>query len=102
MAVNTSQVLVLNYSSTNVTTSAYTQLVLATPISTSKIQISDSSGYIVKLAIGVSGSQTDICTNAISATTLIPFYLPTGTTLWVKSINESTISSGYLTVSLLG
>ena len=102
MAVNTSQVIVLSYSSTNVTSSAYVQLVLSTSISVSKIQISDSSSYIVKLAIGASGSQTDICTNAISATTLVPIYLPAGTTLWVKSINESTISSGYLTVSLIG
>lgn len=102
MTANTSQIIVLNYANTNVTSSAYVQLFLSTSISVSKLQISDSSGDIIKLAIGASGSQTDICTNAISATTVVPIYLPAGTTIWVKSINQSTISSGYLTVSLLG
>lgn len=101
MAANTSQVIVLNYGTTNVTSSAYVELVLATPITVSKLQISDSSSYIVKFAIGASGSQIDICTNAISATTIVPIYIPAGNTLWVKSVNESTISSGYLTVSFV-
>ena len=101
MAANTSQILVVNYATTAITTSAYTQLVLATPISVSKIQISDSSTYIVKLAIGAAGSEVDICTNAISATTIVPIYIPVGTRLSVKSVNQTSISSGYLTVSLV-
>jgi hypothetical protein len=102
MTVNNSQVIFLDYSVTNVTNSAYVQLVLSTSISVSKLEISDSSSSIVKLAIGNTGSQTDICTNALHATVVVPIYIPAGTTLWVQAVNTATISSGFIVVSLIG
>jgi hypothetical protein len=49
----------LDYTSTNVTTSAYTEIVANTPNEYSAVEIFDSSGQTLKLAIGAIGSEVD-------------------------------------------
>lgn len=100
MAVNTTQVNVLSYSSTNVTTSDYVTLFASTPISVSKIQILDSSTKILKVAIGASGDEIDICTCPVSGTVIIPVFIPQGTRISIKAIDASA-TTGYNVVSLL-
>ena len=89
----------LSYSTTNVTTSAYVQIVASTSLSASQLVIVDTSTQLVKLAIGAAGSQIDLCVfqgngNPVS----VPIYIPAGSTLWLKAISGSA-TSGYNTVS---
>jgi hypothetical protein len=49
----------VDYTSTNVTTSAYTQLVASTNNQYSVVEIFDSSGQTLKLAVGAAGSEVD-------------------------------------------
>jgi hypothetical protein len=100
MAANTSQVHVTVYSSTNVSTSAYTELFSSTPIACSKLEILDTSTKILKLAVGPDGSEVDICTIAVSGTIVVPYYIPQGSRISIKAI-DATASSGYNVTSLL-
>lgn len=49
----------LSYSSTNVSTAAYTQLIASTAAAYTAVEIFDSSGETLKLAIGGAGSEVD-------------------------------------------
>ncbi len=91
---------VLSYSSTNVSTSAYTQLIASTVANCGRLEITDTSGKILKIAKGASGSEQDICTVAISGTVVIPYYLPLGTRLSIIAV-DSTATTGYNCVSLI-
>lgn len=90
---------ILSYASTNVTTSAYVTLVSSTP-ATSKLEITDTSGQLLKFAIGAAGSEIDICTCAVSGTVIVPFYIPEGQRLSIKAVN-ATANTGYNAVSFL-
>lgn len=100
MAANTSQVNVLSYGSTNVSTSAYTTLFASTAISCGKIQILDSSTKILKLAIGAAGSELDICTIAVSGCIIVPYYIPAGSRISIKAV-DANATTGYNVVSLI-
>jgi hypothetical protein len=92
----------LNYSSTNVTISAYVTLDASTSVSVSKISIVDTSTQLMKLAIGTAGSEVDICAFQGNGNPVpISVYIPAGTRLSLKAISASA-TSGYNTVSLLG
>lgn len=93
------QQIVTAYATTNVTTSAYVSIG-TTQVSCRMIELTDSSTKIVKLAIGASGSQTDICTCAVSGTVKIPYYLVPGTQLWLEAVDASA-TTGYNVVSLI-
>lgn len=99
-AANTTQVNVLSYSSTNVTTSAYVALVASTPISVSKLEVCDTSGKILKIASGQSGSELDLFSVQVSGCIVVPYYLPAGSRLSIKAI-DATASSGYNVLSFL-
>lgn len=90
----------LSYSSTNVTTSAYVTLVASTPITVSRLQICDTSGKVLKLATGDSGSEADLCTVQVSGCVIVPVYLIQGIRLSIKAIDASA-TTGYNTVSFL-
>lgn len=90
---------ILSYASTNVTTSAYVTLVASTP-SSSKLQITDTSGQLLKFAIGAAGSEVDVCTCAVSGTVIVPFYIPAGQRLSIRAVNASA-TTGYNAVSFL-
>lgn len=53
------QTVFLSYTSTNVTTSAWTQIVASMPSATTYAEIFDSSGQVMKLGQGASGSEID-------------------------------------------
>lgn len=97
---NTTQVNVLSYSATNVATSAYTVLVAATPIPTSRLQICDTSTRLLKLAIGPAGSEKDICTVQVSGCVLVPYYIAPGVTLSIRAV-DANATSGYNTVGFI-
>ena len=99
-AVNTSQVNVFSYSSTNVTTSAYVTLVSSTPIAVSKIQICDTSTKLLKIASGSAGNEIDLFTVQISGCVIIPIYLIPGLRLSIKAI-DANATSGYNTLSFI-
>lgn len=101
MAVNTSQVAVTAYASTNVTTSAYLPIIAGTAVACSKLEITDTSGKVIKVAVGDQGNQKDICSAAVSGTVIVPVYIPAGSNVWLKAI-DSTASTGFNVVSLLG
>lgn len=99
-AVNTANVNVNVYASTNVTTGAYVTLFASTPITTSKLEILDTSGKILKLAVGAAGSEIDLCTVPVSGTVIVPTYIVAGTRISIKAIDASA-TTGYSVVSLV-
>lgn len=90
----------LSYSSTNVPTSSYVTLAVSTAYAVSHIAISDTSGELVKLAIGPVGSEVDLCTCPISGTIVVPSYIVAGQRLSLRAINANA-TTGYNVVSLL-
>jgi hypothetical protein len=103
MAVDSSRVLIHNYSSVNVTTSAYVELIAATGISIAHIAIEDTSGQILKLAIGPAGSEIDIAGFHITTLTgslILPYYIPAGTRLSIISVNANA-TTGFNVLSLI-
>jgi hypothetical protein len=89
-----------SYASVNVTTSAYTVLWSSIPVSTSKIEVCDSSGKLLKIATGATGSEVDVFTVFVSGCVIIPIYLTIGTKLSIKAI-DANATSGYNLMSLL-
>ncbi len=99
-AANTTQVNVLSYSSTNVTTSAYVQLVASSPITASKLQVCDTSTKILKIASGAVSSETDLFTVQVSGCVVLPYFLVAGTRLSIKAVDASA-TTGYNTLSFI-
>lgn len=100
MAAITNQLSTLSYVATNVTTSAYTQLIASTPISISKLQILDTSGKILKIAIGEAGSEIDICSTSVSGIVIVPYYIPAGTRISIKAV-DANATTGYNVLGLI-
>ena len=100
MAANTSQVNVLSYSATNVTTSGYVTLFASTSISCGHLEIIDTSGKIIKFAIGPAGSEVEICTCFVSGAVVVPVYIPAGSRISVEAA-DANATTGYSVVSLL-
>lgn len=99
-AVNTSQVNVLSYASTNVTTGAYVTLVASTPVSVSSVQMCDTSTKLLKVASGAVSSEKDLFTVQISGCVIIPYFIQAGTRLSIKAI-DANATTGYNTLSFL-
>ncbi len=97
---NTVQVNTLSYGSTNVTTSAYTQLVASSPITVSKLQICDTSTKVLKIAVGAASSETDICTVQVSGCIVVPYFIAAGTRISIKAV-DANATTGYNTLSFI-
>lgn len=92
---------VLNYASTNITNSAYVTLVTLTD-SFAHLCISDTSGQLMKLAIGAAGSEVDFCAfdgNGYPVVIPVTQFVP-GTRISIKAISTSA-STGYNLTSYL-
>jgi hypothetical protein len=105
VAANTSQVSAYSYGSGSVTTSAYTTIINSTSISCGNLQLIDTSGKIIKIAVGPAGSEVDVAVCIPSGTganagQVVPCYIPAGSRIAIKAI-DATASSGYNLVSLL-
>lgn len=101
-AAHAGNVSTLSYSGTNVTTAAYVTLVASTPILTQKLIICDSSGQILKIAVGAALSEVDLFTVPLSACFVYPlsYPLPAGSRLSLRAIS-ATASTGFSSVSFL-
>jgi hypothetical protein len=87
------------YSTTSITTSAYTQLIAATTSATNYIDIFDSSGQAMILATGGSGSEV-IQYYVPPGGDSIRLKIPAGTRVAYKALT-ATASAGYLLMNLL-
>lgn len=100
MAADTSRVHVLSYSSTNVSTTGYTVLIASTSETCARLQITDTSGKILKLAYGAAGSEVDFCGVPVSGTALVNYYIPPFTQISIKAI-DANATTGYNILSLI-
>lgn len=100
----TSQLVYINdCASTNVTTSAYLQIVASTPVGAQSIQFLyiDSAGafHLIKLATGAVGFEVDICVNSNIDGVVYNYPIAAGTRLSVKSA-DTIVNTGNLALAL--
>lgn len=89
------------YSSTNVTTGAYVQLDASTKISSGSVVIVDTSTQLMKLAVGSSGNEVDLCAfQGNGYPVIVPAFIPQGSRLSLRAIS-ATANSGFCAVSLV-
>jgi hypothetical protein len=81
-----------DYSSVNVTTAAYTQLIASTASAYSAVEIFDSSGQTLKLAIGGSGSEIDQFLIFPGGNGRIPFTVPSGSRISIRAVSANATS----------
>jgi hypothetical protein len=89
-----------DYTSTNVTTSAYVELDSSLNGSVRALDVFDSSGRVLLLAIGAAGSEIDqlmIPPGGLSG--LVHFYAEKGNRLSIKAVDASA-TSGQLVINL--
>ncbi len=91
-----------SYAVNSGSTTAYLQVIASTPITVSQMYVCDTSGQIIKIASGASGSEVDLFTAPVSGCAVFPVnpYLVAGSRLSIKS-GSSTASTGYNSISLL-
>lgn len=90
-----------DYSSVNVTTGAYVQLIASTSNAYQQIMIQDTSGQTLKLATGGSGSEVDILIIPQGGTYPISFAIPISTRISIRAIS-GTANTGEIDLQLLG
>lgn len=86
------------YSSTNITTSAYTQLIASSTSATNVVDIFDSSGQAMILATGASGSEVALAYIPPGGAT-VRIQIPAGTRIAYKALTANA-TSGYLLMNL--
>lgn len=93
---------VYSYAATGaaVTTTSAATLVVASPISVSKLEVCDTSGHSLEIGIGVSGSAVYIASTPVSGCIIIPTYVPAGTRFQIKAI-DATASTGFNIMSFI-
>lgn len=96
-----SNVLILSYAGTNVTTGAYVTLANS-PITSGTVIACDNSGHIVKIAFGSIGNEIDQFTVPINSCMQVPLTMnvSSGTRISLKAVDASA-TTGYNTLSLL-
>lgn len=87
-----------DYSTTNVTTSAYVQLVASTTLQANEIEIFDSSGQTLVLAVGSAGSEVNQVHVFPGGNGRIPLLIPSGSRLAIKAVS-ATASVGELNIN---
>lgn len=88
-----------DYTSTNVTTGAYVQLIASTSGITNMVEVFDSSGETLVLAVGGSGSEVDQFYINPGGNGQIPLTIPSGSRVSIKAIT-ATASVGYINLNL--
>lgn len=98
---HTSVQLVRNdYSSTNVTTAAYVQLIASTSDTTNQLFIFDSSGQTLFLAVGAAASEVNKAYIVPGGNGELNLTIPAGSRVSVKAVSASA-TSGELSITLL-
>lgn len=88
-----------DYTSTSITTAAYTQLIASTTSATHEIEIFDSSGQALYLATGGAGSEVNQIVIFPGGNSRIKLSIPAGTRISAKAIT-ATASTGFLAINL--
>lgn len=89
-----------NYTSTNVTTGAYVELVASTSAAINQLQIFDSSGETLVLAVGAAASEVDQIYVFPGGNGVTDLAIAAGSRISVKAISASA-TSGELTINCL-
>jgi hypothetical protein len=89
----------LSYASTSVTTSAYTQLIASTGAAYSAIEIFDSSGETLKLAIGGAGSEVDQFLIFPGGNGRLPYSIASGSRITVRAVSANA-TAGEICINL--
>ena len=90
-----------SYSVTPVTTAAYVQLVASMPAAVKEVEIFDSSGETLVLAIGGAGAEADKAYIFPGGNGRIPLQIASGARLSVKAVSANA-TSGELTINFYG
>lgn len=88
-----------DYTSTSITTSAFTQLVASTNAQINLLDIFDSSGKSMILAVGASGSEV-VEAYIAPGGEQIPIFIPAGSRISYKALSVNA-TTGYLTMNFL-
>ena len=88
-----------DYASTNVTTAAYVQLTASTTATVSRIEIFDSSGETMILAVGAAASEVDQLYIFPGGNGSVDLAIPAASRISVKG-KTGTASEGYLAINL--
>lgn len=89
----------LDYSSSNVTTAAYTQILASSAAAANLVEIFDSSGELMILAVGGAGSEVDQCYIMPGGNGPVQLLIPASSRLSVKA-KTATASAGFLAINL--
>lgn len=96
-----SQTVTLNYASTNVTTSAFTQLISSTSNVYQLWDIYDNSGSIMEIAFGASGSEVVKFSVPKGGQGLVRLEVPASTRISIKAVSANA-TTDYLVINLYG
>lgn len=91
----------LDYTSTNVTTSAYVQLIASTANTISHMEIFDSSGSTMIIAVGSIGSEVDTVYVFPGGNGLIPVAVASGSRISIKAVS-ATANTGEIDINFYG
>lgn len=87
--------------STNITTSAYVELIASTSADLTMLNVTDSGGRWYYIATGAASSEVDLCVIPPGGNEDIPVNIAAGTRISVKAI-DGTASAGYLGINCYG
>jgi len=87
-----------DYSSVNVTTAAYVELIASTSANIYRLNIFDSSGETLVLATGAAASEVDLFYIFPGGNPLIEVYIASGTRLSIKAVS-ATASTGEIVIN---
>lgn len=87
-----------DYSSGNVTTGAWTQLIASTAAAINLLCITDTSGQVMEIGTGSAASETRVFLIAQGFSGCIPLRIAASTRVSVRAVT-GTANSGYLTIS---
>jgi hypothetical protein len=90
-----------DYTSTNVTTGAYVELIASTSTETKKMQIFDSSGQTLVIAIGAVASEVDKLYVFPGGNGDIDVTIPASSRISIKAVS-ATADAGEISINLLG
>jgi hypothetical protein len=90
-----------DYSSTNVTTAAYVELIASTSNAYKEIEIFDSSGQTLKLAFGAAASEVDKMLIFPGGNSTVRLAVPAATRISIKAVS-ATASVGEISINFRG
>lgn len=90
-----------DYSSASVSTAAYSELIASTASTYDEVEIFDSSGQTLKLAIGGAGAEVDKFLITPGGNGRIKYRIPSGSRVSIKAVS-GTANAGEISMNLYG